>query len=192
MRKKEDLRIVKTKRALTDAFAELIVDTPYDSLTVNDLCRKAGIRRATFYKHYKDKLDFLNKMTYSMRQSYEPPCKSALHCSTADYYTECVRLVLDFVEDCENLVLAIMKSGIRAEFLSSLLMTHYKELRCMLIASEEAGAVLPTSADSLSAFLIAGLSHVIFAWIDGGLTRPKQELLKEADTLICLIFSKNI
>ena len=46
---KEDLRVKKTKRALTLAFIELLKVKHFEDITINELCEKAEIRRATFY-----------------------------------------------------------------------------------------------------------------------------------------------
>ena len=59
MARQEDLRIIKTKLALTNAFFEMLEDMPLDDVTVNALCEKAEVRRATFYKHFKDRHDFI-------------------------------------------------------------------------------------------------------------------------------------
>ena len=49
-----DLRIVKTKRAIKDAFFELRKTTPLEKLWVRDICKKALINKSTFYNHYSD------------------------------------------------------------------------------------------------------------------------------------------
>ncbi len=58
MEEKVDLRIVKTRKALFDTFLEFLQQEGFDSITVNALCEKAMVRRATFYKHFADKYDF--------------------------------------------------------------------------------------------------------------------------------------
>ena len=67
MSEKEDLRVRKTKKALFDAFIKLLSQKPFDEITVNELCDEAGVRRATFYKHYSDKFDFLTAYVRLLR-----------------------------------------------------------------------------------------------------------------------------
>lgn len=50
-----DLRIVKTYTALTVALESLLLEKPLQEITVSEICEKAMIRRATFYKHFGDK-----------------------------------------------------------------------------------------------------------------------------------------
>ena len=49
-----DLRIVKTKRSIRQAFLELRDSMPLEKIRVTDLCSKAIINKTTFYKHYHD------------------------------------------------------------------------------------------------------------------------------------------
>ena len=58
MKEKTDLRIIKTHKALCEAFAELLETKSFEDITVNELCDKALVRRPTFYKHFADKYDF--------------------------------------------------------------------------------------------------------------------------------------
>lgn len=44
---------------LFQAFASLVLERPYDDITVNDIIGRAGISRSTFYQHYKNKDDIL-------------------------------------------------------------------------------------------------------------------------------------
>ncbi|WP_040949551.1 TetR/AcrR family transcriptional regulator [Gorillibacterium massiliense] len=61
MEPKEDRRMVKTKQAIRVALAQLMEEKGIDSLTVRDLTERANINRGTFYLHYRDKYDLLEK-----------------------------------------------------------------------------------------------------------------------------------
>ncbi len=56
---KTDRRIQRTRQALRKALLELIKENRYDSISVEEITRKANLGRATFYLHYKDKEDLL-------------------------------------------------------------------------------------------------------------------------------------
>lgn len=46
---------IDLKMAAADALDELMQETPMDKLSVSKICEVAGISRATFYRHFKDK-----------------------------------------------------------------------------------------------------------------------------------------
>jgi len=58
----EDLRVIKTKGLIKGAFIELVEEKGFDNVSVKDICNKALINRNTFYLHYYDKVDLLNKI----------------------------------------------------------------------------------------------------------------------------------
>ena len=56
---KPDRRVQRTRKALRTALLELIKEKGYDSISVEEITRRADLGRATFYLHYKDKEDLL-------------------------------------------------------------------------------------------------------------------------------------
>ncbi|MDO4468118.1 MAG: TetR/AcrR family transcriptional regulator [Bacillota bacterium] len=49
-----DLREIKTKRAIKNAFIQLRARKPLEKIKVKELCDLAEISKATFYLHYQD------------------------------------------------------------------------------------------------------------------------------------------
>ena len=49
-----DLRVIKTKKNIRDAFLELRKKYSVDEIKVNVLCEKAMVNKTTFYNHYQD------------------------------------------------------------------------------------------------------------------------------------------
>lgn len=56
-----DLRVIRTKESIRHALVELINEKGFDAITVKDITIKAKINRGTFYAHYQDKFDLMNK-----------------------------------------------------------------------------------------------------------------------------------
>ncbi len=61
MSESSDLRIVKTKQLLKDALLMLIQEEEFENITVKRLTERAKINRSTFYAHFYDKYDLLEK-----------------------------------------------------------------------------------------------------------------------------------
>lgn len=55
----DDLRLIKTYKALQETLFMRLEQNDFRKITVNDLCKQALISRATFYAHFLDKYDFL-------------------------------------------------------------------------------------------------------------------------------------
>lgn len=68
MVRKDDRRILRTKKMLRDAMHNLILEQGYDEFNIQDITNKADLGRATFYLHYKEKDDLLADL---MNQRFE-------------------------------------------------------------------------------------------------------------------------
>lgn len=58
-----DKRVLKTKKAIKDAFINLLMQEPYEKITVSQIAEYGFINRNTFYLHYTDKDDLLDQLT---------------------------------------------------------------------------------------------------------------------------------
>ncbi|PWU67392.1 TetR/AcrR family transcriptional regulator [Gracilibacillus dipsosauri] len=65
-KEKIDPRILRTRKLLRDAFIELLLEMDIKKISVNRLAEKATINRVTFYLHYKDITDMMDKMADDM------------------------------------------------------------------------------------------------------------------------------
>ena len=59
-RRKGMSRTNKTKELLAQSLTELMVTTPLEKISVNDIVEHAGVGRNTFYYHFEDKFDLVN------------------------------------------------------------------------------------------------------------------------------------
>ena len=59
----EDKRVIKTKRNIKDTLVKLLQTTPFEKITVAELCRKGVISRITFYTYYDSKYDLLHELS---------------------------------------------------------------------------------------------------------------------------------
>ena len=53
-----------TKTALASALKELMVETPFQKISVVDICDKCGMNRKSFYYHFQDKYELVNWIFY--------------------------------------------------------------------------------------------------------------------------------
>lgn len=69
----EDIRIYKTKKAIERALIELLQQVDFKDITIKKICDHSLIGRSTFYSHYLDKYDLLEKIVkqYASDFKYE-------------------------------------------------------------------------------------------------------------------------
>jgi AcrR family transcriptional regulator len=58
-----DPRVIRTRERLAQALIELYSEGDMGSVNVAGIARRAGVNRATFYRHFEDKLDLVERGT---------------------------------------------------------------------------------------------------------------------------------
>jgi len=66
-----DLRVQRTHQLIKEALISLMEEQGFDRTTVRDITARAAINRATFYLHYQDKFDLLQKTVGGMMRQLE-------------------------------------------------------------------------------------------------------------------------
>lgn len=68
MNKKNNQRFHETEIRMESAMLELMKDTEFEKITVKKICEKAKVNRSTFYAHFLDIYDMLDKMETELRK----------------------------------------------------------------------------------------------------------------------------
>lgn len=65
-----DLRVIKTKKNIRDAFIELRKKHSIEEIKVNTLCEKAMVNKTTFYNHYQDIYELSEELEEEVLDSF--------------------------------------------------------------------------------------------------------------------------
>lgn len=86
--KRPDLRVIKTKRAIRCAFAELLSEKDIDRITVKDIASRALINRKTFYNYYRGVYQIVDEIEGEISASFDNAVREAeLKKDARDPYT---------------------------------------------------------------------------------------------------------
>src|SRR5450631_4454858 len=69
----DDLRVKRTHKLVLEALLEQTVQKGFSALTVSDITKHAGINRATFYRHFRDKFDLLDNYAQAVYELLDVP-----------------------------------------------------------------------------------------------------------------------
>ncbi|WP_223594671.1 TetR/AcrR family transcriptional regulator [Neobacillus bataviensis] len=72
-----DPRILRTRQLIKDALIDLLQEMELNKITVNRIAERATINRVTFYLHYRDIQDMMEKMAQEMAEGIEEIMRSA-------------------------------------------------------------------------------------------------------------------
>ena len=92
-----DRRVQKTRALLHDALASLVHEKSYDDIVVKEILSRANVGRSTFYAHYRDKGELLDRGIREMLQ-LDALSRTACSHSTIDELLRFSRPFLEHVE----------------------------------------------------------------------------------------------
>mgnify|MGYP004467021385 CR=1 FL=1 len=183
MEKKLDLQVQKTRSALTNALYDLMCQKNLDEITVTELCEKAVVRKATFYKHFGDKTELLVYMIQELQRlseenniiGYDPGNPSS-------YYTGVFRYLMDFIDSNEHFIVSILKSN-ASSFVRNLLEEQVRLSIDQHLRQEEREDVRQ-SHDMLSAIYAGSIVSCGVWWIMQKNRPEKEQVIKKFSAFI--------
>lgn len=164
MEKKEDVRVIKSKRDLRNALLELLYTTPFDKITVTDICKTAMINKMTFYNHYQDKYSLLDDCVKTLAMEIYKKSIGDVDVNEAfakDPVGFCVKLICAVLEECyeKRKVIESLVSGDNA-FVGYILETCVQKIINNLLEVTIKDYQLEYPLPLISSFLVGGIKNV--------------------------------
>ena len=182
-RKKEDRRVRRTKKMLTQALTRLMQEKQIKEITVRELTDLADMNRGTFYLYYRDVYDMLEKLEDSMFEALDSI--AALHENDAARQ-ETKPILLDvfrFIEENQEIVRVLLSPHGDMKFLHRL----YEVIREKCLTGFPYAAADKKSEadfDYRFSFVIYGAAGLIRAWVNRNCAEPAVQMAELADALI--------
>ncbi len=110
MKKKEDLRIVKTRASLSRSLMNLMKNKSFDEIKISELCSVSNINRSTFYDHFNDKNELLLAVLDELKIELDNILIVTKKTSNIkDYYIELVKIIIDYLHNNKEIYSTIFK-----------------------------------------------------------------------------------
>lgn len=181
--KKDDLRIRRTHKLLCDAMLELLKTKSFDDISVVDICDKAMVHRATFYKHFDDKNDFMEYVTrVKLHEFYDNRAKFHVQSDLKNTYRSLVEDVLEFIDSNKTMLRLSLNSS--NNFIESLHRIIYEELIELLTILTSNGEIFSTPIEIKAQFLTGGLCELLRWWIRNDNVCSKSQMIEYAENLL--------
>ena len=117
-----DTRTERTRRALLQAFAQVVLERPYESIQVADIAASANLSRSTFYEHFRGK-DAL------LAASISGPFGILARCVGASHDPERLLFILEHFWENRAHARAILVGSVRRTTASVLVVRIEEELQ---------------------------------------------------------------
>ncbi len=106
---KEDLRVIRTRKLLSNTLLDMMEETSIEKISVIDLCTRAMVNRATFYAHFEDKYHLLTYALEELKDNLYANFMRVEQMTTPEETVQAVmRMAIDFFYDKRNHIANIL------------------------------------------------------------------------------------
>jgi len=186
LNKPEDRRIRRTRKLLRQGLAELMNEKDFKDITVKEITDRVDLNRGTFYLHYRDTYDLLEKVENELIETFESLIEN--YHPTEENASAFV--IIDQVYDYITENLDICKILFFND--SS---THYENKLLSIISSKgfEINSRLFTGkdlklAEYTSYFMACGMLGLVKKWLSEDMPIPKDNMVSMMDRIIANSF----
>lgn len=183
MNKKDDLRVIKTRKLIYQTLLELMKEKTFEEIKVSDICSKAMINRSTFYAHYEDKyellVDFLSNLKEEFAHELSESCKENL--SIREYYIRLISLFLDHIDSKRDVYNSVMINN-RSSIMMDILLSVVNDDIVKRFKENDINLKVPTEV--ISKFYLGGVINIGMEWLSNSGKYTKEEILDYLELLI--------
>lgn len=178
--KKIDRRVVKTKKAIYSAFAQLLLEKDVNAITIKDIADRADINRKTFYNYYAGIYELIeeieNKILYSFEQALmDVNIADALH-NPNRLFNELTEIINQDIDFYGHLMRMENNSSLVVKLVGAL-KTKAKE-----IISKQT-RLAPQMLDIVLDFVVSGMMKVYQNWFNSDRSQSIEDFSKIVSTL---------
>ena len=180
--KKEDRRVRRTKKLLTQALTELLQKKQINEITVKELTDLADMNRGTFYMYYKDIFDMLEKIEDELFQKLDVIAQTHEHGDPTQQVKPILLDLFRFIEENQEMCRVLLSPNGDMNFLHRL----YEAIRerSLEIWKDQMGSLGEKEFDYRYSFVIFGCAGMIRAWVNRNCQETDMQMAELADRMI--------
>ena len=180
--KKEDRRVRRTKKLLTQALTELLQKKQVNEITVKELTDLADMNRGTFYMYYKDIFDMLEKIEDELFQKLDVIAQTHEHGDPTQQVKPILLDLFRFIEENQEMCRVLLSPNGDMNFLHRL----YEAIRerGLEIWKDQMGSLGEEEFDYRYSFVIFGCAGMIRAWVNRSCQETDMQMAELADRMI--------
>ena len=180
--KKEDRRVRRTKKLLTQALTELLQKKQVNEITVKELTDLADMNRGTFYMYYKDIFDMLEKIEDELFQKLDVIAQTHEHGDPTQQVKPILLDLFRFIEENQEMCRVLLSPNGDMNFLHRLYEAIRK--RSLEIWKDQMGSLGEKEFDYRYSFVIFGCAGMIRAWVNRNCQETDMQMAELADRMI--------
>lgn len=175
--RKQDRRINRTKKLLLDALTSIMDKKRLKDISIRELCDYADISRGTFYLHYTDINNMVEKIENELLEGLKESLEKNIH--TCIELCDVHHILLDIYQYLEhNSIIFEKLFGANGDVT---LLNKVKDIvrdKCFDSSIKEFGDDSTPILYYLNSFIVSGIMGIITDWLSGGMKETPEDITK--------------
>lgn len=176
-----DRRVLKSQEAIKKAFFELMAEKDFKEITVHLISERANLNRGTFYLHYLDKFDLLDKCIEEQFAELMRVCAAKEHDQTHYPTFDSILTTTQYFEEHFMFYSCMLNNKGMPSFRDRMLELMVKGIHEQINMSDINKGM---NKDILVQFMASAIVGIIEWWIVNHMPVPAQQLANELWTLL--------
>ena len=176
---KEDRRMRRTQKMLKDSLIELMTERDFKNISVKDITERADLNRGTFYNHYTDTYDLLQKMESDVLADFQDMIDNFLCSSKNGSLMPILLPVIQYIEENVKIARILFENSASSDFAY-----RFHQLisdNGTAIFKKQYPGIDDVSLSYFIEFITFGLTGVLRCWINNGMKESKEKIAEIAD-----------
>ena len=180
--KKEDRRVRRTKKLLTQALTQLLQEKQINEITVKELTDLADMNRGTFYLYYKDMFDMLEKIEDGMFEALDAIISLHEHDDVSQQTKPILLDLFHFIEENQEMCRVLLSPHGDMNFLHRL--NEVVREKCLKAWPEIRKEKGEADFDYHYSFVVFGCAGIIRAWVNRNCPESAEKMAEMAYGMI--------
>lgn len=173
MDKKTDRRVLKTKRAIYNAFVELLSEKEINHITITDISKKADINRKTFYNYYSNTYEVIEEIENLTVDTFIKRLDAIEFTNMTDFLTEIFSQFTEIINSDLDFFSHLFKTNNRSILIVKIVEVIKEYIRKRIEKEQELDI---QKFNIVADFYIPGILSVYMNWFINNHNIPIEEL----------------
>ncbi|WP_193708330.1 TetR/AcrR family transcriptional regulator [Alkalibaculum sporogenes] len=178
--KKDDRRVIYTKMVLRESLIKLLEKKNISQIYVKEICEIADINRGTFYAHYNDQFDLLNKIQDDLFENIKMHLSAYTNDDIHTPPVDMVEKIFEYIKENSKLCKLLLSDGGDLKFQKRVLTLVYEK---SINEITKNSSISKEDAEYIHAFQLTGCLGIIQKWLDDDMKKSPYFI---AETIIKL------
>lgn len=180
---KEDRRIRRTKKLLKQALAQLMDEKDFKDITVKDITERADLNRGTFYLHYTDTYDILNKIEDEILGNIQNMIDQNIEKTNAsDSVIPALKLIAEYIIENADICRCLINNKASVDFIDKFQNLIYDN--CSDIIKRRHNVKNSKQNEFYLSFITLGIIGMVKKWLETKPMASAEEIVVFVDQIM--------